>query len=97
MALEGFVTLRGRVDREGPGGLDDVYAAAGRLVADLVPRWRQIWAAAVSDQSVATARVLADLARGNAPHLAQSAVGAASVRPGPRGYGMCGPLKNWAL
>ena len=97
LALEGFATLRGRVDREGPGGLDDLYAAAGRLVADLVPRWRQIGAAAVPDQSVATARVLADPARGNAPHLAQSAVGAASVRPDPRDYGMCGRLKSWAL
>jgi mannose-6-phosphate isomerase-like protein (cupin superfamily) len=96
LALEGFATLRRRVEREGPGALVDLYAAAGRLVADLAPRWHQIWAATVPDQSVATARVLADLALGNAPHLARAAVGAASVRPGPRGYGMCGRLQTWA-
>ena len=97
LALEGFATLRRRVDREGPGALVDLYAAAGRLVADLAPRWHQIWLATVPDESVATARVLADLALGNAPHLAGAAVGAASVRPGPRGNGMCGRLKTWAL
>jgi hypothetical protein len=83
LALEGFAALRAQVDREGPGGLDDLYAAAGRLVADRVPRWQEIWTAGVPGQTAATARALADLAQGKAPHLAQAAVGAASLRPGP--------------
>ena len=97
LALEGFAALRARVDCEGPGGLDDLYAAAGRLVADRVPRWQEIWTAGVPGQTAATARALADLAQGKAPHLAQAGVGAASLRPGPSGYGMCGRLQTWAL
>ena len=97
LALEGFATLRARVEHEGPAGLDDLYAAAGRLVADRVPQWQKIWAAGVLAQTTATAQALAGLAEGNAQHLAQSAVGSAAARPGPRRYGMCGRLQTWAL
>jgi len=97
LALEGFATLRARVEHEGPSGLDDLYAAAGRLVADLVPRWREIWSAVVLGQTAATAQALTDLAEGNAPHLAQAAVGSATARSGPRRYGMCGRLQTWPL
>jgi mannose-6-phosphate isomerase-like protein (cupin superfamily) len=95
LALEGFATLRARVEHEGRSGLDDLYAAAGRLVADRVPRWQKIWAAGVLAQTTATAHALADLAEGNAPHLAQAAVGSTTARPGPRRYGMCGRLTSY--
>jgi len=97
LALEGFATLRARLDHEGPSGLDDLYAAAGRLVADRVPGWQEIWSACVLGQTAATAQALTDLAEGNAPHLAQAAVGSATARPGPRRYGMCGRLQTWPL
>lgn len=97
LALEGFATLRARLEHEGPSGLDDLYAAAGRLVADRVPRWQEIWSAVVLDQTAATAQALTDLAEGDAPHLAQAAVGSATARPGPRRYGMCGRLQTWPL
>jgi len=97
LAVEGFATLRERLEHEGPAGLDDLYTAAGRLVADRVPRWRELWSASVLTQTAATAQALAGLAEGNAQHLAQSAVGSAAARPGPRRYGMCGRLQTWAL
>lgn len=96
LALEGFATLRSRMEHEGTSGLDDLYAAAGRLVADRVPRWQEIWAAGVLDQTAATAQVLADLAQGNAPHLARAAVGSTSARSSLRRYGMCGRLEAWS-
>lgn len=97
LALEGFATLRARLEHEGPSGLDDLYAAAGRLVADRVPGWQEIWSAVVPHQTAATAQALTDLAEGNAAHLAQAAVGSATARPGPRRYGLCGRLQTWPL
>lgn len=67
LALVGFATLRARVEHEGPSGLDDLYAAAGSLVADRVPGWQEIWSADVLPQAAATAQALADLAAGHAP------------------------------
>jgi len=97
LALVGFATLRARVENEGPSGLDDLYAAAGHLVADKVASWQEIWSADVPPQSVATAQALVDLAGGRAPHLASAAVASATARPGPRRYGMCGRLQTWLL
>lgn len=97
LALVGFATLRARVEKEGPSGLDDFYAAAGHLVADKVASWQEIWSADVLPQSVTTAQALADLADGRAPHLASAAVASATARPGPRRYGMCGRLQTWPL
>jgi len=95
LALEGFGTLRARREHEGSSGLHDLYAAAERLVADRVPECRKIWAASVLAETTATAHALADLAQGNAPHLAQAAVGSATAHLGPRGYGMCGRLTSY--
>jgi hypothetical protein len=97
LALEGFATLCARVEHEGPSGLEQLYAAAGRLVADRVPRWYEIWETGGLHETTATAHALADLAQGNAPHLARAAVGVATARPGPRAYGMCGRLQTWSL
>jgi len=77
--------------------LDDLYVAAGHLVADKVGSWQEIWSADVLPQSVTTAQALADLAGGRAPHLASAAVASATARPGPRRYGMCGRLRTWPL
>jgi mannose-6-phosphate isomerase-like protein (cupin superfamily) len=97
LAVAGFATLRTRVENEGPSGLDDLYQAAGHLVADKVPRWQEIWSADVLPQVTATAQALTDLAGGCASHLSSAAVGTAAPRPGPRRYGMCGRLRTWPL
>jgi len=57
------------MDREGPGDLNNLFAASGRRVADLAPRKQQIWAASGPDQGTATAHVFADLARGGADYF----------------------------
>lgn len=92
LAVEGFQTLRRRVDDEGPAALRDFYAAAGRLVRDKVPDWRQRWEHTVLRATEQTARQLTSIEADDLDYLLDAQVQhfdgpTASDRPG-----MCGAL-----
>lgn len=97
LALEGYVELRGRVEREGGSALADLHAAAARLVSGRVPEWRAIVRDGVERTTTATLDALAALASGDATHLDDAGVAATAARTGPERYGMCGRLRTFDL
>ncbi|QBI53033.1 cupin domain-containing protein [Streptomonospora litoralis] len=98
LAVEGYLRLRDRVRREGPGALDDLYEAAVGLVRDKAAGWHHHWERGPHRQAEATRGHIADLAEGEGAHLHESAVYTADHPPGPaRRNGMCGMLQVWDL
>lgn len=94
LAMTGFVELRERVLEHGPEALTELYRAAGRLVRDRTPDWKDIWEQRVHAQAERTREQLERLAEGDVDHLGQSAVYGA---PGTTEeiFGMCGRLQVW--
>jgi mannose-6-phosphate isomerase-like protein (cupin superfamily) len=97
LATEGFLTLRERVDRDGPQALDKLYEAAVVLVGGRVDRWRAQWRERALAQAQRTGALLERLAAGDAGHLRAAAVCEAEPTPPPLGFGMCGRLQTWSL
>jgi mannose-6-phosphate isomerase-like protein (cupin superfamily) len=97
LAIEGYLTLRDRVEDEGPQVLAELHRAALHLVQDLAAGWQHLWSRGPKAQAEVTGRHLDDLADGDASHLARAAVYTADARPGPRVAGMCGRLQVWDL
>lgn len=90
LAVEGFLRLRDG----GPAALGAFYAAAGSLVADRVPGWREVWAAGPRAAADRTGKHLDALSTADATHLTE---GRLTVRhpPTDRRHGMCGHLTVW--
>jgi mannose-6-phosphate isomerase-like protein (cupin superfamily) len=97
LAIEGYLRLRERVLDEGPGALNDLYAAATNLVAARAPQWRDRWRHGALAQAELTGIHLDALAHGRPEHLAASAVRRGASPAPPPGFGMCGRLTTWDL
>ncbi|GAA1769133.1 cupin domain-containing protein [Streptomonospora arabica] len=97
LAVEGYVRLRERVRKQGPGTLDELYGAAVDLVRDKAAGWHHHWERGPRLQAETTRRHIGGLAEGDGAHLRDSAVYTADSPPGPRRTGMCGLLKVWDL
>jgi hypothetical protein len=95
LAIEGYLELRDRVLAHGPRALNDLYAAAAGLIADLAPQWRVSWRSGALAQAELTGTWLDALAQGLAGHLASSAVQRHARPAPPRRFGMCGRLTTW--
>jgi mannose-6-phosphate isomerase-like protein (cupin superfamily) len=95
LAIAGYLTLRERVQAEGPQALEPLYQAAATLVAGRVETWRELWRSGPLTQAVNTGDHLDALAAGKAPYLAFSGVHTASPVTGK--FGMCGHLTGWEL
>lgn len=96
LAIEGFLQLRAAVEQDGPGALEDFYAAAQSLVAPRLGEWQQT----LTDGPTATARLAEDrlsaLRRGDHSHLHSAAV-LRSEPADPQTFGMCGRLTTYDL
>lgn len=91
LAIEGFMTLRDRVDDGDPGALRQFYAAAGALVGDRLDDWERIWTDSAAAAARRTGEQIAALRAGDVSHLGDAAV--ASLRPERDDVlGMCGFL-----
>src|SRR5690606_19162405 len=54
LAIAGYLTLRERVQAEGPQALEPLYQAAATLVAGRVETWRELWRSGPLTQAVNT-------------------------------------------
>ncbi|WP_150243843.1 cupin domain-containing protein [Nocardiopsis quinghaiensis] len=97
LAVEGYLELRTRVEREGPEALEGLYRAATDLVGERAAGWRHHVERGPVHQAQTTVRHLEALAEGDGKHLAESAVYTADTPSGPLRSGMCGHLKVWDL
>lgn len=97
LAVEGYLELRERVEREGPNALKGLYRAATELVRDRASGWHHHVERGPVHQARSTVRHLEALGRGDGEHLAGSAVYTADSPPGPLRNGMCGHLRVWDL
>ena len=95
LAIEGYLALRDQVATDGPGALDDFFAAAVRLVAGRVPQWRERWRAGALAAATLTGTHLDSIAAGQLAHLTAGRVQRASRAGAPRDYGMCGRLTRY--
>jgi hypothetical protein len=91
LAVDGFLRLRQRVAADGPGALEEFYAAAAALVRERVPGWRDLWARGALAAAERTGEHLDALAEGGHAHLHDGGV---RLVPPPieRRLGMCGRL-----
>ncbi|MEW2445785.1 cupin domain-containing protein [Micromonospora marina] len=91
LAVAGFAALRAG----GTPALRQFYAAAVALRRPLVGRWRERWATGARSAATRTGGQLDALARGDADHLSEAEVYAAT-EPAERGrLGMCGRLDTY--
>lgn len=97
LAIEGYLTLRDAVEREGPAALADLHTAAIRLVQEKSAGWTHLWERGPKVQAEVTGAHLDAIAEGTPDHLGRAAVYTAEPRTGPRGAGMCGRLRTWDL
>jgi mannose-6-phosphate isomerase-like protein (cupin superfamily) len=95
LAIEGYLVLRDRVARDGPGALEEFYGAAAQLVAGRVPQWRERWQAGAFGAAAATGGQLDKIANGDAGHLAEGVLRRIARPSGPPSYGMCGRLTGY--
>lgn len=91
LAVEGYLTLRDAVEREGPDALRPLHGAAARLVRPKVAEWRQRWLAGAAAQAADTGDRLDRLAAGTGPAASGALVRTAT--PEPERFGMCGLLR----
>ncbi len=95
LAIEGYLVLRDRVAADRAAALDGFFAAAMRLVAGRVPRWRERWRAGAFGAAAATGGQLDKIAAGDAAYLAAGVLRRIAQPSGPPGYGMCGRLTGY--
>lgn len=90
--VEGFLSLRRAMEREGRPALESFYARATAIVADQLPRWRRVWEAGPRAAVRRTETQLEALARGDASHLLDAALHAHPPPGTERRMGCCGTL-----
>lgn len=95
LAIRGYLMLRDRVQREGPGALGEFYAAALALTTGLVGDWRERWRAGALATAEQTGGHLDEIGAGVPGHLASAGLWRITNPAGPRGYGMCGRLTTY--
>lgn len=91
LAVDGFLLLRERMEREGSQALDAFYSAAVALVRAQAPTWRDTWAQGPLAAALHTGEQLEQLATGSHGHLWQGRLTVVSP-PAEPSYGMCGRL-----
>lgn len=94
LAVRGFLELRDRVEREGPGALEEFYTAAARITHDQLPTWRTVWNEGAQAAATRTGVQLEQLEQGNVDHLRDARLTVLSP-PGERRFGMCGRLATY--
>jgi mannose-6-phosphate isomerase-like protein (cupin superfamily) len=93
LAVEGFLSLRERVEREGTHALAEFHEAAHRLVRPRLDAWERRWADGPLAAAQETGRHLAGLQKSDASHLR---AGGVHARPAPaERWGMCGRLSTY--
>jgi hypothetical protein len=97
LAVQGFLDLRGAMERGDAAALESLYAAAARLVQPLVSEWQPIWEGSVGAQAERTRATLSALEAGDWSGLLGSGVFEADATPGERRFGMCGRLSTYRL
>jgi mannose-6-phosphate isomerase-like protein (cupin superfamily) len=95
LAIEGYLALRERVAREGPGALGGFYAAALRLTARHAAGWRDRWRAGALAAAELTGEHLGEIGASERGHLAAAGLWRIERPAGERGYGMCGRLTTY--
>jgi hypothetical protein len=92
LAIDGFTALRAEVARDGPAAFEVFLAAAVRLVAARVPRWRVRWQSQAAAVAALTGTHLDDIEAIRPAHLLAGSLLRIPAPAGPRRYGMCGWL-----
>lgn len=92
LAVQGFVTLCERFEREGPQALEAFYAAAARLIRPKLDSWRTVWEHGPLAETQRTGEQLAALAAGDTAHLLNGDVYELPGPADPRRLGVCGTL-----
>ncbi|MPZ84162.1 MAG: cupin domain-containing protein [Actinophytocola sp.] len=95
LAIEGFRTLRGAVERDGAGALAEFHATAAALKRTLLDHWRNRWEDGAFRAAQTTGVQLDALARGDATHLASARVTALPTPSEQGRLGMCGLLNTY--
>lgn len=94
LAVQGFLELRQRFATEGESALQNFYAAALKIVAPQLERWRTIWQNGPAIATQNTADQLTALQTGDFSHLLSGRLH--SLLPeNPRRLGMCGTLGTY--
>jgi len=96
LAVQGFLQLREKVERDGPKALEAFYAAAAALVRGRAPGWRDAWAQGPLAAALNTGEQLEELALGRYAHLRKGRLTVLSP-PAERSYGMCGRLASYQV
>ena len=97
LAVQGYLELRERVEREGPSVLADLYGSAVHLVREKAAGWHHHVRHGVVQQAETAQRHLEALERGDGGHLSESAVYTAQTASEALKKGMCGHLRVWDL
>lgn len=93
LAIEGFLQLRERVERDGTAALKPFYEAARRLVEPKLAGWEKLWRSGPLAAAERTGEQLAALADGDVSHLLTGeGVFVGAMPPDPQHFGMCGRL-----
>ena len=97
LAVQGYLELRERVEREGPSALSELYDTAVELVREKVVGWHHHVHKGVIRQAAIAQEHLTALEKGDGKHLRGSGVYGADTNSGPLRNGMCGHLRVWDL
>jgi mannose-6-phosphate isomerase-like protein (cupin superfamily) len=95
LSVTGFIGLRDRLEREGPGALDGFYLNAAALVADDLARWRELWREGAVRAAETTGDQIDALRRGDLGYLALAGLHEAQPRAGSPRAGMCGRIVSF--
>lgn len=97
LAMEGFLTLKARVEEEGPQAMEHLYRQAAALVQDKVATWSTLVHNGPLAQARQSMEHLEQLARADGSHLHNAVVRSAAPTSTDPVYGMCGRLQTWNL
>jgi mannose-6-phosphate isomerase-like protein (cupin superfamily) len=96
LAIEGYLDLRAAVAENGPGALEEFYAAALALRGGDADGWRDRWRAGALATAELTGTHLDEIGSRVPGHLAGGGLWRIEAPAGPRGYGMCGRLTTYS-
>jgi mannose-6-phosphate isomerase-like protein (cupin superfamily) len=97
LAVNGFLALRDRVEKEGVGALHPFYEKAVKLVQPKESQWRQIWIEGPAAAIGRTENCLNALKAGSSDYLSEAAVFEIPIHPETetRKLGFCGTLRPY--
>jgi mannose-6-phosphate isomerase-like protein (cupin superfamily) len=97
LAVNGFLTLRGRVEKEGVDALRPFYEQAVKLMQPKESQWRQIWREGPAATIGRTESCLNALKAGSSDYLSESAGFEIPIHPETetRKFGFCGTLRPY--